>query len=111
MKTAFFPIFRTLLAVIIILTICSWSLDFDQTIVELSKFAMFSVIGAFYIIGAFLVKEYLLKILFISCGLFLVIMNFIPQSLLLTIIGICSILLPPVVAKFSPEFKDTEEKN
>ncbi len=66
---------------------------------------MFSLIGVAYVVVGFAWNNKFTKIIFITCGLFLIAMNFIEKNTILTIIGIICMLTPMLIGRFYKEKK------
>lgn len=66
---------------------------------------MFTVIGIYYLIFGIVLTELKLKIALIISGIFLIFMNFLPNNIVLNIIGIACIVIPMILAKYSKEVK------
>ena len=55
---------------------------------------MLGIIGMSYFIAGFKETKNINKVIFIICGVFLMLKNFITQSLLLTFISVVSVVVP-----------------
>jgi hypothetical protein len=70
---------------------------------DILNILMFSAIGVVYVIVGFAWNTQWIKIAFWACGAYLVLMNFMIDFKLKSIIGIISILVPMLIARFSSE--------
>ena len=70
---------------------------------------MFCLIGVAYLAFSWAFDKFSLKVIFAICGIYLILMNFIPDFSWNSIIGIICILTPMIIAKFLPEEDDDEE--
>ncbi|WP_347174962.1 hypothetical protein [Polaribacter uvawellassae] len=102
-------IFRVLIAIVLIGQISNWFLDYSPETKQLLNTIMFVLIGLFYTIAGIIFNKKLFKAVFILCGLYIIALNFIEKSPILTIIGIISIILPLLLARFSKEYKEDDE--
>ncbi len=105
MKKIAFTIFRIAVAIILIGKILNWFLHFGDQTNQILNILMFGLIGIAYTIAGFLwdKKLTLTKTIIICCGLFLIIMNFITEHTILTVIGIICILTPMLIARFTKD--------
>lgn len=100
MKNAIFLTFRILLGLVILFKILNWFLKFDSETNQFLNTAMFCLIGIAYLVMSYVWDKKILKVLITACGLFLIIMNFIPGKTWITIVGIVCILVPMIIARF-----------
>ena len=109
MKSALYTLYFSLLALVLFSKIANWFLNFSQATNDLINTAMFCLIGVGYI---FLNHQSFNKVwprVFTTiCGVYLIIMNFIPKDTLLYILSIASVVCPLILAKI---FKSKGQKN
>ncbi len=103
MKNAIFIVFKTLIALVLVGKVLNWFLDFSYGTNQLLNAAMFSLIGIAYLVVGFAWDSKLTKVVFITCGLFLIAMNFFEKNTILTIVGIICILTPMLIGRFYKE--------
>ena len=100
MKNAHFTVYRILIALVLIGNILNWFLNFSDEINQILNMTMFSLIGIAYIVIGYVWDNKSLKIIIMTCGLFLIAMNFFGNYVTLDIIGIVCILTPLSIARF-----------
>lgn len=103
MKNKIFTAFKILIALVLIGKILNWFLNFSQETNQQLNMAMFSLIGIAYVVMSYSWNQQLLRIGIMSCGLFLIVMNFFPATTPLEIVGIVCILAPMLIARFYKE--------
>ncbi|GGG97693.1 hypothetical protein GCM10011416_14670 [Polaribacter pacificus] len=103
MKRKLFILFRVLLVLILIGKVSNWFLNYSDETNQFLSTSMFTCIGFSYLAGGFIWDNRLTNIIFICCGLYLIIMNFVPDFYSKPIIGIVCILTPLIIARFTPE--------
>lgn len=105
MKKILLKIFPILFLIVVAVKISSWFFDYGVLGNKIINTVMFSVIGIYYILLGISVEKKLVMALFLVCGLYLVIMNFLPANLTINIIGIICVMVPLLFEKFSKIFK------
>ena len=100
MKKILFTGFRILLILVLIAKVLNWFLNFDVNTNQFLNTAMFCLIGIAYLVIGFVWDKKMIQVLIIFCGLFLIIMNFVPERTWITVIGIVCILVPMIIARF-----------
>jgi hypothetical protein len=108
MKKILFTIFRFLFIIILIAKISNWFFSYNDLTNKIINAAMFVLIGIAYLVVGFFWEKKIINIIFIACGGYLIIMNFMDNFILKSIIGILCILTPMLIARFSP--KQTTKK-
>ena len=108
MKKTLHKIFLILLGIILIGKISNWFLNYSDETNEILNTGMFTLIGISYLVGGFVWDKKLVNTIFLTCGIYLIVMNFIPNSIWNSIIGIICLLTPMIIARFSPD--KTHEK-
>lgn len=103
MKNVFFKVFRILIGLVLIGKILNWFLNFSDAMNQILNIAMFCLIGIAYLVIGYLWDSKFVKIINITCGLFLLAMNFLTKNLALNILGILCILTPLLIARFYKE--------
>lgn len=100
MKNKLFILFRILLIVVLVGKILNWFLKFDPGTNQILNRAMFCLIGIAYLVMGYVWDKKILKVLITACGIFLIVMNFVPGRTWLSILGIVCILVPMIIARF-----------
>ena len=99
-------IYTILLGIVLIGKVSNWFLDFNDETNQLLNTAMFCLIGVAYLTFAWAYEKTLLKTIFLFCGVYVILMNFIPDfGWIKTVIGIVCVLTPLIIRRFSPEEK------
>ena len=106
MKNILFTSFRVLLILVLIAKILNWFLKFSEETNQVLNAAMFCLIGVAYIYMGFVWDKKLVKLLIVFCGIFLILMNFVPERTWITIVGIVCILVPMIIARFQKKEKE-----
>lgn len=106
MKKIATTIFLVLIGIVLIGKISNWFLHYDDTTNKALNTAMFCLIGVAYLAIAIGFKKLLLNIVFGLCGIYLIIMNFIPDFGFNAVLGIVCVIIPMIIGKFLPK-KDT----
>lgn len=106
MKNIFNKIFLILLGIVLVGKMSNWFLNYSDETNQILNAGMFTLIGIKYLVGGFIWDKKLKNVIFIVCGLYLIGMNFIGDFVIKSIIGIIAILLPMLIARFSPEEAD-----
>ena len=94
-------ILTSLALIIFIANASSFIFSYNDSINDILNILMFSVIGLYYIIMSLSLVNNLYKFGILLCGVFLIIMNFLPENNFLLIIAVLSILLPMLIIRFS----------
>ena len=108
-KNNTFKIYSILIGIILVGKISNWFLNYSDETNKILNTAMFCLIGVAYLAFSWAFDKLLLKIIFAICGIYLILMNFIPNFSWNSIIGIICILTPMIIGKFLPEEDDDEE--
>lgn len=95
--------FTVLLVAVLIGKILGWVFNFREDINLTLSTAMFVLIGIAYIVMAFVWSNKLLQSIILTCGMFLIVMNFVNNNITINILGIVCILTPMLVARFDKE--------
>jgi hypothetical protein len=69
-------------------------LNFSLEINQILNVAMFSLIGISYLVAGYIWNNKLYKVIVITCGLYLIIMNFFKSMVVLDVLTIVCILIP-----------------
>ena len=104
MKKNPFKVISLLATLILIAIVANWFLHFSAQVNNLIKVSMFIVIGLYYIFG-FTSPNKSIKFIVFFCGIYLILMNFIPKSTMVEIFGIICIVAPMLIRRFSPEMR------
>ena len=102
-------IFLILIGIVLVGKMSNWFLNYSDETNQILNTGMFTLIGFKYLVGGFIWDKKLKTVIFIVCGVYLIGMNFIGDFGLKSIIGIIAILLPMLIARFSPEETDEKE--
>ena len=105
MRSMLFNLFKCLIVLVLFGKVLNWILDFSDDTNRLLNAAMFSLIGVAYIVMGYVWENKLAKGIITTCGLYLISMNFFYPNTLLEVLGIASILIPMVIARFYKEKK------
>ena len=99
-------ILSILVGIVLIGKVFGRFLDFSDETNQFLNTAMFSLIGVSYLTFAWAYEKTLLKAIFLICGIYVILMNFIPDfGWIKTVIGIVCVLTPLIIRRFSPEEK------
>lgn len=102
-------IYRILLAIVVVGKISNWFLNYSDETNKILSTAMFCLIGMAYLVLAWAFDKFILKLIFLSCGLYLIVLNFLANFGWNSIIGIVCVLTPIIIGRFLPE-EDGEDK-
>ena len=94
--------FTVLLAIVVIAQISSRIVDYNEETNELLDIALFSLIGIPYLGYSWVSKRKVLKLIFLTCGIYLIVMNFLSESIYEWIAIIC-VVTPLLIIMFLPE--------
>jgi len=103
-------IYRILIGIVLIGKISNWFLNYGDETNKILNTAMFCLIGIAYLAFSWAFDKKILKLVLTICGIYLIIMNFIPDFSWNSIIGIVCILTPMIIGKFLPEEEDENEE-
>ena len=109
-KNNIFLIYRALLAVVLVGQFSNWISDYNNETLQILDTAMFSLIGIAYIVFAWFFDKKLLKLILAACGTYLIVRNFLGDSVLHLTLGIICMLTPMIIGKFLPEEADNEDR-
>ena len=109
MKKTILILIRVLLLLVLLGIVLNWFLNFNDATNQLIYTAMFCLIGISYIIMGFAWDKKLVQALIVFCGIFLIVMNFVPGRTWISIVGIVCILVPMIIARFQKKEKDSSE--
>lgn len=90
------------LSIGLIIIIIGEMLDLDAKTDFILKSAMLGIIGISYFLAGFNEKKNLNKMIFMICGIFLLLKNFIGQNGLLTFLSIICVIIP-IYLKYQSE--------
>ncbi len=107
MKDALFTATRILIFIVLLGKVLNWFLDFSHETNNILDIVMFTLIGIAYIVMGWVWDNKVTKVVAITCGVFLIAMNFFDNTPLLNLIGIVCILTPMLIARF---YKEGDEK-
>jgi membrane-bound ClpP family serine protease len=103
MKKVLYLIYTVLVVAVLAGKVAGWVVHFDEGINKALNTAMFSLIGVAYIVMGFAWVNRQWQFLFFTCGAMLIIINFLQPGAVINIIGIVSIVVPLLVARFNKE--------
>ena len=105
MKRTVHTIFTILIFAILIARILGWFINFDNDVDKTLNRAMFTLIGIAYIVMGFIWDNKLLQFVILTCGVLLIVFNFLESNIMLNIIGIVCILTPMIIARLDKKEK------
>lgn len=85
---------------VLFLIILGYFVDFGEQVNELVRTGMFCLIGLAYLTFAWAHDQRIVKLALLSCGVYVIMMNFLPPSEWKSIIGIIAILTPMILGRF-----------
>ncbi|MBY0478982.1 MAG: hypothetical protein K2Q24_15145 [Chitinophagaceae bacterium] len=109
MKNILFTLFKILIAFVLVGKFLNWFLDFNDRTNQMLNSTMFTLIGITYIVMGNTWQHPFKKMTIITCGVYLIGMNFFNKHTALDIIGIICILVPMLIARFYKEDRTTAE--
>lgn len=92
-------IFTLLLVAVLVAKILGWFLDFNESIDKVLNTAMFTLIGIAYIVLGFTYDNKLLQLIILTCGVLLIVFNFLERKTMFQMIGIVCILIPLAITR------------
>lgn len=101
MKKVIRIIYLVLLAAVLIGKISGLFLHYSDETNKILDTIMFSMIGFFYLVTSWAFDKKIIKITLAVCGIYLIVMNFIPDFNVKSIIGIICIITPLIIGRFS----------
>lgn len=96
-----------LLMLILLGKMSNWVFNYSKEVNEILTTIMFCAIGISYLFGAFAYSNRWYRVVFALCGIYLISMNFVERTIVLTIIGITCLVTPMILARFDKS--DPEE--
>jgi hypothetical protein len=106
-KKHIIQIYRVVLFLVLVAIVLGYFIDFGDEIDALIRTIMFCLIGIAYLTFAWAYDNPALKLTFLICGVYVIIMNFLPDFEIKSIIGIICMVTPFILLRFLPE----EENN
>jgi hypothetical protein len=103
MRNLAFTVFKISLGLIFFAKLLNWILHFSDQVNMILNTAMFCLIGIAYIVMATAWNNKFIRTIFLACGVFLIVMNFLGQNVFFNILGIASILTPMLIGRFYKE--------
>ena len=101
-------VFAILLTLVLLGKISSRIFDYNEETDKLLSIALFSMLGITYLGYSWVSKKKVLKLFFLSCGIYLIVMNFLDQPIYKWIAIVC-VLTPILLIFFSPDKNDKGE--
>jgi drug/metabolite transporter (DMT)-like permease len=102
-------IYLVVLAIVLVGKISNWFFNYGDETNAILNTVMFSVIGITYLVMAWAFEKALVKGIFVLCGVYLIVMNFIPAYSWNSILGIVCILTPLFLGKLSQHKESNED--
>ncbi len=96
-------IYNILVGIVFIGKISNWFLNYSDETNKILNTTMFCLIGISYLAFSWAFDKIVLKFVFAICGIYVILMNFIPDYSWDSIIGIICILTPMIIGRFLPE--------
>lgn len=96
-------IYRVAIFLVLAAIVLGYFIDFGDEIDALIRTIMFCLIGIAYLTAAWAFDKPALKLTFFTCGFYVIIMNFLPDFEIKSIIGIICIVTPFILLRFLPE--------
>src|SRR6056297_1493189 len=103
-------VFYILLLIVIAANISDWFFNYSSETNHILNTAMFILIGIAYLTFSWAFEKTLLKIIFGACGIYVIVMNFLPDYIWISIVGIVCLLIPMIIGKFLPDDEEEELK-
>jgi hypothetical protein len=98
MRNMIFAVFKILIAIVLFSKVLGLILNFSPEINQIINVTMFILIGISYLVAGYIWDNKIYKAIFIMCGLYLIIMNFFQNIVVLDILGIICILTPLILS-------------
>ncbi len=99
-------IYNILVGIVLIGKISNWFLNYSDETNKILNTTMFCLIGISYLAFSWAIDKTVLKFVFALCGIYVILMNFMPDYIWNSIIGIVCILTPMIIGRFLPEEKE-----
>lgn len=103
MKNLLFTIFKIAIGIVLFAKVLNWIFKFNDEVNQLINTSMFCLIGIAYIVVGFVYDNKWIKAIIITCGLFLLAMNFMSPNNVLDILAIACLLVPMLIGRFYKE--------
>jgi len=103
LKTKSILIFKILLIIVLAGKICNWFLNYSEELNQILNTAMFCLIGISYLAFFWAFEKIIIKAIFLICGIYLILMNFMPAFGWSSILGIICIITPMILSRFYQE--------
>jgi hypothetical protein len=94
--------FAILLGLVVLGKISSRIFDYNDETDKLLSIALFSMLGITYLGYSWVSHKKVLKLFFLSCGIYLIVMNFLDAPIFKWIAIVC-VLTPLLIILFSPK--------
>lgn len=109
MKSVIPVIIQVLIGIILIGKISNWFLNYSDEVNKILDAVMFTVLGIFYLSGGLIYKKLATKIIFLVSGLYLIVMNFVGDFGLKSVIGIICLLTPMILLRLVSKHFENDE--
>lgn len=103
MKKRAIQAFQISVIIVLAAKLLGWIFDFSPSLDSAINLIMFSLIGIAYLFVGFKWSGAVQKWIILVCGGYLIIMNFLPQSMAIHLIGIACLLTPLFIARISAD--------
>ena len=107
LKNYVFVIYMVSLILILLAKISNWFFDYSEETIDIIHTVMFCLIGIGYLGHSWRIEKVLLKLVMGLCGIFLIVMMFLPENNWALKIAIVCVLTPMMIMKTQPK----QEKN
>lgn len=99
-------IYLVLFGIVLLGKVSNWFLNYSDQTNEILNTVMFCVIGIAYVAFSWGFKKAIPKLVFAICGIYVILMNFIPDFSWVPIIGIVCIVTPMIIRRFYAQDED-----
>lgn len=100
MKKLFVKIYLISILVILLAKILNWFLNFPDHVNTKLNTTMFCLIGIAYMVRGWVSDTTWEKIVIVSCGAYLLVMNFFNSNLYVSIAGILCLIVPMIIGGY-----------
>lgn len=91
----------SILAILVLMAkMSNWFMDYDEQTAGLINTIMFVVIGLAWCVFGFFREDRKTGAIIIACGLYLMVMSFLPESDILNVVAILCMLVPMLMRRF-----------
>lgn len=109
LKDNAFNFYRVAILVVLVGKISNWFLNYSDETNKIINTTMFCLIGIMYLFFSWALDKIIHKLILGVCGLYIIIMNFIPSYIWNSILGIVCLIVPLIIGKFFlPDLDDDD---